>query len=222
MKLTKLLAALFALALVAAACGSTADVAGDLVDDAAEAVDDAAEAVDEAVDGDEGEDDAMEDEGEDDAMEDEAMEDEEAMEDDAGTVVDVAVASGEFPTLVAALQATGLDEVLAGEGPFTVFAPTEDAFAAALEALGVPAEELLADEGLADILTYHVLPTEAPASAVVTLDGQEVETVNGATVLVTIDGESVLVNEANVVQTDIEGSNGVIHVIDSVLLPPEG
>jgi uncharacterized surface protein with fasciclin (FAS1) repeats len=145
----------------------------------------------------------------------------EAPAEEPGTIVDVAVESGEFPTLVAALQATGLDEVLAGDGPFTVFAPTEEAFAAALEALGITAEELLADtETLTSILTYHVLATDAPAEVVVTLDGQDVETVNGATVLVTIDGESVMVNEANVVAVDIFGSNGVIHVIDSVLLPP--
>ena len=138
-----------------------------------------------------------------------------------GTIVDVAVESGEFPTLVAALQATGLDEVLAGEGPFTVFAPTEDAFAAALDALGITAEELLADtDTLTSILTYHVLATNAPAEVVVTLDGQDVETVNGATVLVTVDGDTVMVNDANVEAVDIFGSNGVIHVIDSVLLPP--
>jgi transforming growth factor-beta-induced protein len=138
-----------------------------------------------------------------------------------GTIVDVAVASGEFPTLVAALQATGLDEVLSGDGPFTVFAPTEEAFAAALAALELTAEELLADtETLTSILTYHVVAADAPAEVVVTLDGQDVETVNGATVLVTVDGDSVKVNEANVVAVDIFGSNGVIHVIDSVLLPP--
>ena len=138
-----------------------------------------------------------------------------------GTIVDVAVESGEFPTLVAALQATGLDEVLAGDGPFTVFAPTEDAFAAALDALGITAEDLLADtETLTSILTYHVVAANAPAEVVVTLDGQDVETVNGATVLVTVDGENVMVNDANVVAVDILASNGVIHVIDSVLLPP--
>jgi transforming growth factor-beta-induced protein len=138
-----------------------------------------------------------------------------------GTIVDVAVASGDFPTLVAALQATGLDEVLAGDGPFTVFAPTEEAFAAALDALGLTAQELLADtETLSSILTYHVVATDAPAEVVVTLDGQDVETVNGASVSVTVDGESVMVNDANVTAVDIFGSNGVIHVIDSVLLPP--
>ena len=145
----------------------------------------------------------------------------EAPAEEPGTIVEVAVESGQFPTLVAALQATGLDEVLSGDGPFTVFAPTEEAFAAALDALGITAEELLADtETLTSILTYHVVAANAPAEVVVTLDGQEVETVNGASVLVTVDGENVLVNEANVVAVDIFASNGVIHVIDSVLLPP--
>jgi len=143
-----------------------------------------------------------------------------AMSDEA-TIVDVATDSGDFPTLVAALQATGLDEVLSGEGPFTVFAPTEEAFGALLAALDVTAEELLAGtELLTSVLTYHVVGVDAPASVVVTLDGQDVETVNGATVLVTVGDGGVLVNEANVITTDIFGSNGVIHVIDAVLLPP--
>ncbi|MFN3219277.1 MAG: fasciclin domain-containing protein [Acidimicrobiales bacterium] len=137
-------------------------------------------------------------------------------------IVDTAVASGEFPTLVAALQAADLVDTLKGEGPFTVFAPTEEAFADALEALGVTAEELLADPNLASILTYHVVPGNVPAADVVGLDGQEVETVNGATVTIGVDGETVTVNDATVVQTDILASNGVIHVIDTVLLPPAG
>jgi uncharacterized surface protein with fasciclin (FAS1) repeats len=138
-----------------------------------------------------------------------------------GTVVDVAVASGEFPTLVAAIEAAGLVETLSGEGPFTVFAPTEEAFAAALDALGLTAEELLADtELLTSVLTYHVLPTEAMAEAVLTLDGESVATVNGADVMISVDGDTVMVNDATVVQTDIKTSNGVIHVIDTVLIPP--
>ena len=153
-----------------------------------------------------------------DQMDSDEMDDEEMVD---GTIVDVAVESGQFPTLVAALVATGLDEVLAGEGPFTVFAPTEEAFATALDALGITAEDLLADtELLTSILTYHVVAVDAPASVVVTLDGQDVETVNGATVAVSIDGDAVSVNDANVVTVDILGSNGVIHVIDAVLLPP--
>ncbi len=138
-----------------------------------------------------------------------------------GTVVDVAVGSGSFPTLVAAVQAAGLVEVLSGHGPFTVLAPTEEAFAAALAALDVTAEDLLADtELLAAVLTYHVLPVEAPAEVVVSLDGQSVATVNGAEVAISVDGSTVMVNNATVVATDIAASNGVIHVIDTVLLPP--
>ena len=140
-----------------------------------------------------------------------------------GTVVEVAVGSGAFPTLVAAVQAAGLVDVLSGEGPFTVFAPTEEAFAAALAALGMSAEDLLADtELLTAVLTYHVLPVAAPAEVVVTLDGQSVATVNGAEVVISVAGGAVMVNEATVVAADIAASNGVIHVIDTVLLPPSG
>ena len=136
-------------------------------------------------------------------------------------MVEVAVGSGAFPTLVAAVEAAGLVDVLSGDGPFTVFAPTEEAFAAALDGLGVSAGELLADvELLTAVLTYHVLAVEAPAEVVVTLDGQSVETVNGALVSVSVEGDTVRVNDAVVVATDIEASNGVIHVIDAVLLPP--
>lgn len=135
-------------------------------------------------------------------------------------IVDTAVGSGEFPTLVAAVQAAGLVETLQGEGPFTVFAPTEEAFATALDALGITAEELLADTDLlTQVLTYHVVPGKNLAADVVTLDGADVATVNGATVGIAIDGDSVFVNDATVVATDIEASNGVIHVIDTVLLP---
>lgn len=138
-----------------------------------------------------------------------------------GTIVDVAVAAGDFTTLVAAVQAAGLVETLSGPGPFTVFAPTDEAFAAALESLGLTAEELLADtETLTSILTYHVIAGEVPSSQVVTMDGQSVATVNGAEVTITVDGDTVMVNDATVTAVDVEASNGVIHVIDSVLLPP--
>jgi len=143
------------------------------------------------------------------------------MMDELGTIVDVAVASGAFPTLVAAVEAAELVDVLSGAGPFTVFAPTEEAFAAALEALELSAAELLANtELLTSVLAYHVLPLAAPAELVVTLDGQSVATVGGAEVLIGVDGGTVMVNDATVVTTDIEASNGVIHVIDTVLLPP--
>ena len=145
-----------------------------------------------------------------------------AMDDGAmGTVVDVAVASGSFPTLVAAVQAAGLAETLSGDGPFTVLAPTEDAFADLLAMLGMPAEAVLGNvELLTSVLTYHVLPVEAPAEVVVSLDGQSVATVNGAEVTITVDGSTVMVNDATVVATDIKASNGIIHVIDKVLFPP--
>ncbi|MDX2381988.1 MAG: fasciclin domain-containing protein, partial [Acidimicrobiia bacterium] len=144
-----------------------------------------------------------------------------AAAEEPGTVVEVAVASGEFPTLVAAIEAAGLVDTLNGPGPFTVFAPTEEAFAAALDALGMTADELLADtETLTSVLTYHVLAGEVYAETVVTLDGEEVETVNGATVNISVDGEDVMVNDANELATDVFASNGVIHVIDAVLLPP--
>ncbi|HNJ98247.1 MAG TPA: fasciclin domain-containing protein [Ilumatobacteraceae bacterium] len=139
-----------------------------------------------------------------------------------GTIVDVAVAAGDFTTLVAAVQAAGLVDTLSGEGPFTVFAPTDEAFAAALESLGLTAEELLANkELLTAVLTYHVVPGKVLAADVVGLNGQEVATVNGASITVTVDGSSVMVNDANVVATDVMASNGVIHVIDKVLLPPQ-
>lgn len=153
-----------------------------------------------------------------------AAEETEAADDAAaeapGTIVEVATAAGDFTTLVAAVGAADLAETLSGEGPFTVFAPTDEAFAAALEQLGVTAEELLANPDLATILTYHVVPGTVLAADVVGLDGTEVTTVNGAPVTVTVEGDTVMINDATVVTTDIMASNGVIHVIDAVLLPP--
>ena len=141
-----------------------------------------------------------------------------------GDIVDTAIAAGDFTTLVAAVQAAGLEETLRGEGPFTVFAPTDEAFAA------LPTgtlDALLADPTgqLTDILTYHVVPGAVLAADVVGLDGQAVTTVNGATFTVGVadDGTVTLTdaagNEVTVVATDVEASNGVIHVIDGVLLP---
>ncbi len=208
-KLFSLLAALMALALMASACG----------DDATEESTEAESTVETT------EENTAEDEAPDagDAM----AEDEDAMAEDAdamaepSSIVDVAVENGSFTTLVAAVQAAGLDTTLSGEGPFTVFAPTDDAFAAALEDLGLTAEELLADTAtLESILTYHVVAGEVPSSDVVTLDGQSVATVNGAEVTISVDGDTVMVNDATVTAVDVEASNGVIHVIDSVLLPP--
>ncbi len=138
-------------------------------------------------------------------------------------IVDTATSAGDFTTLLAALEAAGLTETLQGEGPYTVFAPTDATFEAALTDLDLTAEELLADtETLTSILTYHVIEGEVPAADVVGLDGQSVATVNGAEVDVTVDGETVMINDATVTQADVVASNGIIHVIDQVLIPPAG
>ena len=139
----------------------------------------------------------------------------------AADIVGTAVAAGQFPTLIAAVEAAGLVETLQGEGPFTVFAPTEDAFAAALDQLGLTAEELLADtDTLSSVLTYHVIAGEVPAADVLGLDGQSVATVNGAEIGISIVDGNVVINDSTVVLPDVFASNGVIHVIDTVLLPP--
>lgn len=132
-------------------------------------------------------------------------------------IVDTAVGAGSFGTLVAAVQAAGLVDTLKGEGPFTVFAPTEEAFAA------LPAgtlEALLADpQGqLTQILLYHVVPGKVMAADVT--DGLEANTAQGSPVTFMLHDGAVMINDANIVATDIEASNGVIHVIDKVILPP--
>jgi uncharacterized surface protein with fasciclin (FAS1) repeats len=129
-------------------------------------------------------------------------------------IVDTAVAAGSFKTLAKALEAAGLIETLKGKGPFTVFAPTDEAFAK------LPAgtiEALLADKAkLTAVLTYHVVPGRVMAADVVKL--KEAKTVQGQSI--TIDTTSgVKVDGANVIKTDIATSNGVIHVIDTVILP---
>lgn len=142
------------------------------------------------------------------------------------TVVDIAVENDGFSTLVAAVTEAGLVETLSSEGPFTVFAPTDEAFAAALEALGLTAEELLASDELAGILTYHVVAGKLMAADVLAavesgMDTAEVETVNGAIIEVTVENGMVMLNgTATVAATDLEAGNGVVHVIDAVILPP--
>jgi Secreted and surface protein containing fasciclin-like repeats len=130
------------------------------------------------------------------------------------TIVDIAVQAGSFKTLVQAVQAAGLVETLSGEGPFTVFAPTDEAFAQ------IPQETLqavLADkEKLTAILTYHVVPGKLMAADVVR--STQLQTVQGQSITVSTEG-GVRVDNANVIQTDIEADNGVIHVIDQVIMP---
>jgi transforming growth factor-beta-induced protein len=141
-------------------------------------------------------------------------------EEPVDSITEVAVADGRFTTLVAALQATELDAVLADEtATFTVFAPTDDAFAA----LGQETiDGLLADtDTLSDILLYHVLADQAvDAETALTLDGSSVEMANGDSVTLTVDGDRLFINEAEVIITDVTAANGIIHVIDAVLTPP--
>lgn len=132
-------------------------------------------------------------------------------------IVDTAVAAGSFNTLVAAVQAAGLVDTLKGPGPFTVFAPTDDAFAKLPEGT---VENLLKPENkdtLVAILTYHVVPGKVMSGDL--QDGMKAATVQGSEVTIGLTG-GARVNDANIVQADIEASNGVIHVIDSVIMPP--
>jgi transforming growth factor-beta-induced protein len=133
------------------------------------------------------------------------------------TIVDIAVADGRFKTLTAALQAAGLVDTLEGAGPFTVFAPTDDAFAK------LPAgtvETLLKPENLAqlkNILFYHVVSGKVMAADVIKMTSAD--TIAGQPVTIKVDGNKVMINDATVIITDIQASNGVIHVIDTVLMP---
>ncbi|HSO68745.1 MAG TPA: fasciclin domain-containing protein [Arachnia sp.] len=140
----------------------------------------------------------------------------EAPMEEAGTIVDVAAGNPDFETLVAAVTAADLVETLSGDGPFTVFAPTDAAFdelpEGLLDALLLPENK----DALTSILTYHVVSGEVMAADVTAGD---VETVEGSTIAITTDG-GVMVNDANVVTTDVDASNGVIHVIDKVIVPP--
>jgi uncharacterized surface protein with fasciclin (FAS1) repeats len=147
-----------------------------------------------------------------------------AQDDEAKTdIVDVAVENGSFTTLVAAVQQAELVDALKAEGPYTVFAPTDDAFAALLEETEMSAEDLLGAENLADILLYHVVAGEFNAEAVIELVGDSdyvlVDTLAGIPVKVSLDMGNVYINDAMVILPDVEASNGVIHVVDSVILP---
>lgn len=133
-------------------------------------------------------------------------------------IVETAVAAGQFKTLAAALEAGGLIDALTGKGPFTVFAPTDEAFAklpaGTVESLLKPENK----EKLKSILLYHVVPGNVTAKQVMKLDGRTVKTLEGGSVKVSTT-HGVTVDDARVTKTDIQASNGVIHVIDTVLMP---
>lgn len=132
-------------------------------------------------------------------------------------VVEMADHTGFFTTLIAAVQAAGLEETLKGEGPFTVLAPTDEAFAK------LPAgtiDDLLKPENkdkLVGILTYHVIPAKAMSADVVKMSSAP--TVNGKEVMIKVEGDAVMINDAKVVKVDVPATNGVIHIIDTVLIP---
>jgi transforming growth factor-beta-induced protein len=131
-------------------------------------------------------------------------------------IPDTAIAAGNFSILVQALQKAELVDALKGNGPFTVFAPTDDAFADLLSELGITAAELLDNPALSDILLYHVVAGKIMSTDLV--NGMQAETLNGQELEISLN--PVKINSSNVVAADIEATNGVIHVIDKVLLPP--
>lgn len=141
-----------------------------------------------------------------------------------GDIVETATAAGDFTTLTQALEEAGLVETLQGDGPFTVFAPTDEAFDALPEGT---LDELMADPtgDLAQILQFHVIEGEVPAADVLEMDGQPVTTLQGMEFTVEVEGENVALvdgtgNRINVVETDVDATNGVIHVLDGVMMPP--
>ncbi|PMO51341.1 hypothetical protein BCT07_06525 [Vibrio breoganii] len=139
----------------------------------------------------------------------------------AATIVDAAVADGNFTTLVAAVEQAGLVDTLAdSNAELTVFAPTDAAFEKFLTENNLTADELLGSPALADILTYHVYAGEVDAATAIGLAGNTVAMVNGDNVALSLSGENLLVNTATVTATDIITGNGIIHVIDAVLVPP--
>jgi uncharacterized surface protein with fasciclin (FAS1) repeats len=132
-------------------------------------------------------------------------------------IVDTAVSAGSFNTLAAALQAGGLVDTLKGDGPYTVFAPTDEAFAklpdGTVEMLLLPENK----DKLVEILTYHVVAGKVTSAEVVTLE--KAQTANGSDVAIKVVDETVFINDSRVVAADIQASNGVIHVVDTVILP---
>ncbi len=134
-------------------------------------------------------------------------------------IVETAVAAGDFKTLETALTEAGLVETLKGTGPFTVFAPTDAAFAK------IPSDKLQAllkdKEALKKVLLYHVVSGKVMAKEVLTMNGKKAKTVQGAEASITVKDKTVMIDAAKVEKTDIECSNGVIHVIDTVIMPAE-
>lgn len=158
---------------------------------------------------------------EDPVVEEEVVEEEPVVEEEVvpeEDIVDIASGNDDFTTLVAALEKAGLVETLQGDGPFTVFAPTNAAFDKLLMELDVTAEELLAQPDLAKVLTYHVVAGKVMSTDLE--DKMEAETVNGQKIMVDLS-DGVKINDSSVTTADIEATNGVIRIIDTVLVPDD-
>lgn len=132
------------------------------------------------------------------------------------TIVEIAAGDERFSTLVAAVTKAGLADTLSSAGPFTVFAPTNDAFAKLPEGT----LDSLTVEQLTAILTYHVVAAKVPAAEAIKLDGKSAATVNGAEIAIKVVDGKVMINDATVIVADVMASNGVIHAIDTVIMPP--
>lgn len=148
----------------------------------------------------------------------------EAPVEETSSVLDLAVEAGQFSTLISAIEAAGLDEMLEGEGPFTVFAPTDAAFEANFEATGIDPDDMIRFGPFATltaIVSYHIVGEAADSQLVATLDGQSVDTLNGQAINISVVDGQIMVNEATVVSADLIADNGIVHVIDTVLLPPD-
>jgi transforming growth factor-beta-induced protein len=138
-----------------------------------------------------------------------------------GDVLEVAAAEGDLGTFLAATEAAGVMEGLHGTGPFTVFAPTDEAFAAYLAQAGMSQSEVFGDPAAVQrLVEQHIVDMNEDADMVMGMDGQSFTTEAGTTLDVTVDGETVMVGDATVERYDLHASNGVIHVVDAVLVPP--
>jgi uncharacterized surface protein with fasciclin (FAS1) repeats len=141
----------------------------------------------------------------------------------AGDVLEVAATEGRLSTFLAATEAAEIMDGLHGTGPFTVFAPTDEAFAAYLEGVGMTQTEVFADPAaLRRLVQHHIVNMNEDAEMVMAMAGESLTTAAGTPLKVIVDGEAVMVGDATVVRYDLQATNGVVHVVDAVLMPPAG
>src|SRR5262245_4790808 len=139
----------------------------------------------------------------------------------SGDVLEVAAAEGDLGTFLDALEASGMMDNLHGDGPFTVFAPTDEAFAAYLQQAGMTQDQAFADpHALQELVEFHIVDMNEPSEMVMDMAGQQFTTASGEPLAVSAEGDQVMVGNAMVERYDLEASNGVVHVIDHVLVPP--